>query len=369
MKFRISILTPTASPYRVPIWNSLSEKSKLTVFLTHRNPRDNWRPPNKTTWKIVELNRRELVIRDFGLLLNPIGAGQVLKSSDLLIVSGWETGLYLSVIFLARFRSVPTLIFYESTPESHRFNGFLIKRIKRLVFKQATGIVTVGQSSTKSVLNLGIRPETILQLFNPVDVVLFNKSAYKSQRKTRRGHNFLFVGQLIHRKNPLALIDAFSAIRMRHDHLTIVGDGSLRSLLESKIKNLKIEQHVTLLGQKTHSEMLDIYPNHDTLVLPSQKEVWGLVANEALAVGLHVVVSKKAGVVDLIEGMRGVYPCEPKVESISDSMVNSRSNFQGLIHNPEILQFTPEVFSSKLLNFVQQFVMINENGINMEDDK
>ena len=64
------------------------------------------------------------------------------------------------------------------------------------------------------------------------------------------------------------------------------------------------------------------------------------VANEALACGLHAVVSSRAGCARDLEGMNGVFLCEPTLDGLSRAMVASRAAWSGYISNPEILKYS-----------------------------
>jgi glycosyltransferase involved in cell wall biosynthesis len=88
--------------------------------------------------------------------------------------------------------------------------------------------------------------------------------------------------------------------------------------------------------------------------MPSIEEVWGLVANEALASGMHAVVSEKSGVTDLISGMQGVFTCNTDIEAIAEAMSKSRENFKEAIRQPEILKYTPERFADELLKWIMK---------------
>ena len=50
-----------------------------------------------------------------------------------------------------------------------------------------------------------------------------------------------------------------------------------------------------LMGFVNQTRMPAIYAASDVLVLPSERETWGLVANEALACGRPVILSDAAG--------------------------------------------------------------------------
>jgi glycogen synthase len=88
---------------------------------------------------------------------------------------------------------------------------------------------------------------------------------------------------------------------------------------------------------------------HSVLVLPSYEEVWGLVVNEALACGLHVVVSLVCGVAPTVAGMRGVWLCDTSQAALAHAIRLSCAAWSGPINQPEILQHTPQAFAETFL--------------------
>jgi glycosyltransferase involved in cell wall biosynthesis len=81
--------------------------------------------------------------------------------------------------------------------------------------------------------------------------------------------------------------------------LRIVGDGELLTQLKVAYNN----DNIIFTGAKKNNELYLEYQNADTFILPSLKEAWGLVVNEAMCSGLPVIVSNKVGAAyDLVEG-------------------------------------------------------------------
>jgi glycosyltransferase involved in cell wall biosynthesis len=171
--------------------------------------------------------------------------------------------------------NIPSILFYESTLASHRFNGFFIRKFRLWVFSLADLVVTAGTASTEAVLDMGISPEKIVTLFNPVDVQWFSDFASKNRVNASSGHRFLYVGQLIERKNVGALIDAFCAIRQPDDALTIVGDGPLSSTLAAQAKSLGLEGVIRFAGHCDQEQVALEYSQHDTFILPSTSDPFG----------------------------------------------------------------------------------------------
>lgn len=180
----------------------------------------------------------------------------------------------------------------------------------------------------------------------------FHSFAQSHRVQQNPGHRFIYVGQLIERKNVAAVIQAFAAIHTNSDTLTIAGNGPLAQSLQELTDSLGITDLVFFVGHQNQEELAKLYAESHTLILASNNEVWGLVVNEALASGLHVVVSEKCGVSKFVEKMDGTYICGTETQSLQIAMNKSSKQWNGYIEEPEILTFTPETFAFELINFV-----------------
>lgn len=117
----------------------------------------------------------------------------------------------------------------------------------------------------------------------------------------------LFSGKIFSKKKPEDLLEAFIAINNPEFGLIYMGTGELHSQLENKAKQSGV-QNIHFVGFKNQSEISKYLSASDLLVLPSGSgETWGLVVNEALAMGLPVITSDLVGsAYDLIdEGVNG----------------------------------------------------------------
>lgn len=90
--------------------------------------------------------------------------------------------------------------------------------------------------------------------------------------------------------------------------LVVVGDGPLRAELESLTAALSIEAHVRFLGTRTDTPA--ILAACDALCHASPFEPFGIVAIEAMAMGLPIVVPESGGIREIVEdGTTGLsYP-------------------------------------------------------------
>jgi glycosyltransferase involved in cell wall biosynthesis len=91
-----------------------------------------------------------------------------------------------------------------------------------------------------------------------------------------------------------------------------VGDGPGRASLERLCAGLQIADAVQFAGLKPARETTPYFAFAGCFVLPSSREPWGLVVNEAMASGLPVIVSRKCGCAeDLDENGANGYLFDP----------------------------------------------------------
>ena len=347
---RILWLTNLPAPYRFLIWAQLAKSFDFKVaFLLGEENWRNWTVPDRKSWKHEYLSLKSKNIKEFDLVPSIRGAKKILQNIDLLVLGGWEAPFYIRTLFLAKHRHIPVIRFYESTLDSHRFNNFFIRKIRSLILSKADFIVTVGPASTKAVEAMGIASEKIISLFNPIDVSWFHSFARNHRTPATLGHRYIYVGQLIKRKNVATILRSFAAIRNDDDTLTIVGDGPLAQDLKNLAASLVIAESVIFAGHRSQEELAELYAASSTFILASTNEVWGLVVNEALASGLHVVVSDKCGVAEFVKDMKGAYICSTDQRSVQEAMKASSNQWSGYIQEPEILKFTPERFADGVI--------------------
>jgi glycosyltransferase involved in cell wall biosynthesis len=89
----------------------------------------------------------------------------------------------------------------------------------------------------------------------------------------------------------MEVVRAFHAIatEVPEASLTIVGDGPLESAVAREARLMS--DRIKLVRRLEGEQLSAIYTSADILVVPSVREVWGLVVNEALAHGLYVIAT------------------------------------------------------------------------------
>ena len=115
----------------------------------------------------------------------------------------------------------------------------------------------------------------------------------------------LFVGRLHKEKRLDLIISAFAVLvqQFPNAHLLIVGpdqDGSGKTAQE-QVRFLGLADRVHFSGQLTGADLVRAYVDADMLVLLSHRENFGMVAVEAMAAGLPVLLAKEVGLAEEVE--------------------------------------------------------------------
>lgn len=352
---RLLWVTNMPAPYRLPILDLLGDIYETEVFFLLGQ--ENWRNWTlrevQRSWKFHFLGLKSFFIREFELILS-FGFGiRNLSQFDIIVLGSWENPIYLRLMHRARKLNKVIVAIYESHEESQKFKKGVIASVRKRFFQKASFVITFGSASTRAIKSMGIHEEATLELFNLVDNSWFIDSVKHPSYLNDGGHVFICVGRLIAIKNIHSAIKAFAKIADESDKFRIVGSGAEYSNLKTLTKELGISDQVEFLGHLSQEDLVTVFGDSQTLILPSTSEVWGLVVNEALACGLHAVVSSKAGVSEEVRNQRGVYISAPEPEELARLMLQSKNDWQGWISNPEIVSFSKEIFVERLTERIE----------------
>jgi glycosyltransferase involved in cell wall biosynthesis len=292
---RVALLTEIPAPYRIPLFNALSELVDLHVlFLRERNPDrpyDLHADEFRFTWSI--LPGADITARGRWLVVNR-GVARALRGSDAVVVGGWNQPAFWTALGWCRIRKVPAVLWSESTSPDRRSGRH--EGIKRAMLRIPTALVVPGSAAGDYLQRLGVAPGRIAVAPNAVDSTIFGVA-----RRTRVDGpvRLLAVGRLAPEKGLDTLLLAAESLPVE---VMLAGtgpdEGRLRALAGS---------NVTFLGHVERDALPALYANADVLAMPSRSEPWGMALNEGGLAGLPLVSTTAAGAAwDLIEdGVNG----------------------------------------------------------------
>ncbi len=338
---RLAVLTNMVPPYRQPMFEALAslvdgELLVLTLTMVEKNRA--WSVPMNARFRLEVVPGRHLYIgsRDWALHVNrSVSTALSGYRPDVLVIGGYDSPAQWEALLRARVRGLPTVLWSGSHAFSSRSRNGLVLGLKRWFVRQCRAYLAYGSLAADYLVNLGADRRNVVVGVNSVDSSLFfaGGTDRAAVRRACGASRFRVVaccsGQLIERKGVDLVIGAMAHVR-RDVALWIVGDGPLRARYE-RLASERAPGRVFFLGQQEYGRLPEIYGASDLFVVPSRREVWGLVVNEAMAAGLPVIAARSMGAtMDLVESRgTGISVAEDDPHGIANA-INALARDDGL---------------------------------------
>ena len=218
------------------------------------------------------------------------------------------------------FKKKIKIYFFLEKPKNNYYIGLVLKKIYLyflLKLFNVRGIFAVGKDAKKYYESL------CKNVFNlPYSI---NGQKYKQVQlpKKLKKIKFVFIGQLIKRKNINLLLNAFKILNQTGYEnklkLTIIGKGAEIDHVKQLSKKYSNLEHFGFLNQV---KLRKILHKQHVLILPSRIEGWGVVINQAMAFGLTLIINKKMEIYKdfFRDNINGV-SINNSVKSLSEKMI------------------------------------------------
>jgi glycosyltransferase involved in cell wall biosynthesis len=232
-----------------------------------------------------------------------IGARLKRGGFDALLVFGWYLKSMVQAVWAAKSLGIPVIVRGDSHLDTPR--GPLKRAAKAaaypLMLRAFDAALYVGARSRAYYEHYHYPPSRLFFSPHCVDAAWFAARATPDRGRALRSRLgiaaqekvVLFAGKLIPLKRPLDIVDACASADGAGPHLVVAGAGELEAAVRQRAAAMGVRLH--LLGFQNQTEMPAVYAAADVLVLASDRETWGLVANEALACGVPIIVSDTVG--------------------------------------------------------------------------
>ncbi|MFD1955701.1 N-acetyl-alpha-D-glucosaminyl L-malate synthase BshA [Paenibacillus thailandensis] len=178
-----------------------------------------------------------------------------------------------------------------------------IKDLIRLAINQSDAVTAVSKDLIRETRQL-------LDITKPIDLMynFIDKRVYYPRDVSGMRHDYAAPHEkiLMHISNyrPVKrvcdVIDVFAKVAETvPSKLLLVGEGPELSKVQCKIRQMNLEDRVCFLGKQ--EDVAQVISMADVLLLPSEKESFGLVALEAMACGVPTVGSTAGGIPELVK--------------------------------------------------------------------
>jgi glycosyltransferase involved in cell wall biosynthesis len=297
-------------------------------------------------------------------------------------IPGWHSTLAYAALSFAVGRRLPVILMSESSREDSR-RHFWREAVKKRLVRLCSSALVGGTRHEEYLRSLGMPAERVFRGYDAVENEWFSRGADLARARASvvrpqlrlPERYFLASARFIEKKNLANLIEAYARYRalcagrvaqgalseepgaggtaedrprtagelagedacatsrrlefrisnFEFDlrHLVLLGDGPLRSALQSQALALGLYDEVHFPGFRQYAELPAYYGLADAFIHPSSTEQWGLVVNEAMASGLPVLVSNRCGCApDLVQEGRNGFTFDPaNVDQLASLML------------------------------------------------
>lgn len=282
----ICYLIERAGPYHLFRLNALTGHDLSVIETNAASDQYQWK--EQLTAGFALLSPQLRVPADLFTILDAAGP-------DVIFLTGYGFKQMLWGLAWATRNQVPVVMQSDSTElDSPRQEWKEL--IKKQLLANVQAAFVAGTRSRLYLHKLGIHNEAIFEPYDIVDNEFFASPA--PGPKPEEGPYFLCVSRLIEAKNLEFLIRSFALFNQQQQQkfkLVILGNGPLEASLTHTISRLRLEGLVLIRGFLHMNEVRRYYQHATGLILASTSEPWGLCINEAMAAGLPVLASCRAG--------------------------------------------------------------------------
>lgn len=166
-------------------------------------------------------------------------------------------------------------------------------------FGRIDAFFAVSEANADYLLRYGADGQKIWRLPFAIDVGRFRRGAEHVFAAVRH-YDFIWAGKLIPGKRPSDFVEALTILANGYGgpiRACMAGDGACRDTILSQADRLPSHCKLDFLGFVNQGEMPEVLGAAGILVFTSEREAYGLVAGEAAAAGLALIVAENIGCV------------------------------------------------------------------------
>jgi glycosyltransferase involved in cell wall biosynthesis len=293
---RVAIVTNIPAPYRVPVYEALAATPDIALqlfFCSAREPDREW---DLQGLRVPHVFMAERVIAWRGRFIH--ANAQVWSQlrafrPDVVVTTGFNPTHLVAFAFAQR-HGVHHVAMTDGTAMSESRLTFAHRWIRRRVYGRTRAFVGASAGSRALYRQYGVVEASVFD-----SQLCADNAAFAGMSSTPPEFDFIFCGRFVAGKSPLFAIEvaAAAAERLRRRvGLLLVGSGELEAQMRRAADRAADRVDAHFAGFAKQAQLPGLYARARVLLFPTTGDTWGVVANEACAAGLPVLVSAQAGV-------------------------------------------------------------------------
>ena len=305
---KVAMVTNIPAPYRIPVYEILAKNKEIdfcVFFCSGREPDRVW-DLQQASYKQVYFEERFFSYSGKFVHCNPDAWTRLRDfQPDVIVTTGFNPTFLLAYLY-ARLHGAKHVAMTDGTYYTefqtltwvHRF-------VRRWVYAGTKAFIGASNGSFDLYRAYGVDDSRIFQ-----SQLCANNDLYGYECRGARPYDFVFSARFIKAKNPdfaIRVAAGVAEVLGRQVTVLMMGSGDmdveLRKLAQASSPKVRVE----FSGFVKQGDLPQYYASAKVMLFPTQIDTWGVVANEAFAAGVPVLVTPMAGVANdlVIDGENG----------------------------------------------------------------
>lgn len=231
-------------------------------------------------------------------------AGRIARREQFDVIHAHDWLTYLAGLEARRASGKPLAVHVHATEFDRgggSDNGF-VSDIERLGVSIADRVIAVSNYTAKTVKDrYGVSAERLRVVHNAIDA----REAVGDWELAEEEPLVLFAGRITWQKGPQFFVDAAALVvrEIPNVKFAVAGSGDRMRPMMDRVAEHGIARNFLFTGFLPPSELDRLYARADVYVMPSVSEPFGLTALEALRHGTPVILSRHAGVTEVVRNV------------------------------------------------------------------
>ena len=305
---RLAVVTNIPAPYRVPVYNLLSQEPGINLrafYAARSEPDRQWDlPPFEHAHQFL-YGRVHRVAGRF-IHSNPeVWAALRAFNPDVVLTTGFNPTHLLAFAF-ARLKRRAHVVMTDGTDVSEATLSTAHRLVRRAVFAGTQSFVVASQGGRRLLRGYGVA----VGLIHASPLSANTAVSWVPQPGAVRDLDFLFSGRLVPIKNAEFALNVAHGVAQRLGRrvsLGLLGSGPQEAALRAVASAFDSTLDVQFAGHVSQAQVPAWFQRARVFLFPTQWDPWGVVANEACLAGVPVLISPHAGAAgDLVrDGING----------------------------------------------------------------
>ncbi len=275
------------------------------IFCTRREPNRKWDLP-PFDFDHCFLRERISTVKGRYIHNNPDVVLALRRFAPDVIVNDGLNPTQLYAFAYAWFKGIPHVPLTDGTFQSELRLSRVHKMVRKVVYGRSAAFLSASMGGQALFESYGVPAERCFKSYLCID----NDAYQDGDGAAGAQFDFIFSGRMVPEKGPMFALDVARATARRLGRKTSIvfaGSGSEEAQVREAAAKMSDAVHVHFHGFALQKDLPGLYRSARIFLFPTHADVWGVVANEACAAGLPVLVTPHAGVAGelVVDGENG----------------------------------------------------------------